>query len=94
VILKYTPTLWEYRKRLSESENETSISAFTTWEMSLEQVGDGDERLAISHFLTLSAFLDSTNVGDGLFRIYLVSQPQLLVWTSCLLTDGLSRSAI
>lgn len=32
VILKYIPALWEYRKRLNESENETSISAFTTWE--------------------------------------------------------------
>ena len=88
VILKYIPALWEYRKTLSQSENETSISAFTTWEMSLEQVGDGNERLAISHFLTLSAFLDSTNVGDSLFRNYLVSQPQMPAWTSCLVTNG------
>ena len=88
VILKYTPALWEYRKRLNQNENETSITTFTTWEMSLEQIDNDNDRLAVLHFLTLAAFLDSTNLGDSLFRNYMVFRPQLPVWTSCLATDG------
>ena len=88
MILKYSPTLWEYQKRLNQNENETSITTFTTWEMSLEQIEDDRDRLAVLHFLTLAAFLDSTNLGDSLFRNYVVLLPQLPVWTSCLVTGG------
>ena len=88
VILRHTPALWEYQKSLRQGEGETSMSAFTTWEMSLEQPGEGDERIMISHFLTLSAFLDSSKLVESLFREYVLSRSQPLTWASCLMTDG------
>ncbi|KAL8936556.1 MAG: hypothetical protein Q9211_004127 [Gyalolechia sp. 1 TL-2023] len=88
VILRHTPALWEYRKRRSDSEIETSMSVFTTFEMSLDQVGDDEERTSIIHFLTLAAFLDNSHIGEGLFRTHLLSMATKLEWTSCLMTDG------
>ncbi len=35
-ILKYTPELFEYRKKLPSEAEESVLSAFTTWELSLE----------------------------------------------------------
>ncbi|KAL8711263.1 MAG: hypothetical protein Q9225_007149 [Loekoesia sp. 1 TL-2023] len=88
MILRHTPALWEYRKRRNGSESETSMNVFTTFELSLGQVQDGDESQAIIHFLTLSAFLDRAKIGSSLFRNCFVSLPKPLEWTSCFVTDG------
>lgn len=71
-VLRHTPgALWEYRKQMSETEKETSLSVFTTWEMSLEQTAREDhERRSICHFLTLSASLDTTRISEDLFESY------------------------
>ncbi|KAH0551387.1 hypothetical protein GP486_007398 [Trichoglossum hirsutum] len=72
VVLNHTPSLWEYHRRLGEDKDETLLSVFTTWELSFRQIGNNDdERAIISHFLTLSAFFDASNVGENLFRSYL-----------------------
>lgn len=69
-IFKHTPTHWEYRKR-GDDEIEKSISVFTTWEMSLEQLeAHGSERDAVVHLLTLGAFIDTNDIGEGLFAVY------------------------
>ena len=74
VMLKHTPSLWEYRRRLGEDKDEMLLSVFTTWELSFQRIGKNeDERTMIGHFLTLSAFLDSTNIGEDLFRSHLAS---------------------
>lgn len=71
VVLKYTPSFWEYRRRLGEGEGETLLSVFTTWELSFRQVGQSeDERLVLDHFLTLSAFFGATNLSEDLFKLY------------------------
>ncbi|KAI9774485.1 MAG: hypothetical protein M1839_001718 [Geoglossum umbratile] len=72
VVLKHTPLHWEYRKRLGEDEDETLLSVFTTWELSIQQLGKGeDERALIYYFLTLSAFFDTTNIEELLFKLHL-----------------------
>ncbi|KAH0544047.1 hypothetical protein FGG08_001665, partial [Glutinoglossum americanum] len=74
VVLKHTPPLWEYRKRLSEDRDETLLSVFTTWELSFQQIGNSkNERMMIGHFLTLSSFFDAANVSEDLFRSHLAS---------------------
>jgi hypothetical protein len=63
-VLKEIPDEWEYRK-------ETSLSIFTTWELSFEQIGgDDEERERKGHFLTLAAFLDNTNISERYFQAY------------------------
>ena len=39
IILESTPRLSYYRKRLGNTEEETSLSVFTTWELSFKQLG-------------------------------------------------------
>src|SRR5271170_5091995 len=74
-ILSYTPpNFWEYGTMQihGREEQNKAISAFTTWEMSFQQLGADDERKAtdIAHFLTLSAFLDPAKIGESLFRCH------------------------
>ncbi|KAI4123690.1 MAG: hypothetical protein LQ347_006052, partial [Umbilicaria vellea] len=81
IILKHTPPLWEYRKRLGGDKDETLLSVFTTWELSFEQIGKNeDERAQIGHLLTLSAFINASNVGEYLFKSYLASAAQPPHW--------------
>jgi tetratricopeptide (TPR) repeat protein len=72
-ILKYTSKyFWEYgtMQMHGEEERNKAISAFTTWEMSFQQLESDDERRKknAAHFLTLSAFLDPSNIGESMFR--------------------------
>ncbi len=86
-ILKHTPTHWEYRKTGSD-EVEQPVSVFTTWEMSFEQLdASGDERDSIMHLLTLGAFIDTNNIGEGLFRLY-SEQENRPQWLESFLSDG------
>ena len=69
-ILKHTPSHWEYRKTISDEPGQP-VSVFTTWEMSFEKLeAHGEERESIIHLLTLGAFIDTNNIGEGLFRVY------------------------
>jgi hypothetical protein len=72
-ILKYTPKdFWEYGTMQvhGEAKRNQAISAFTTWEMSFQQLESDDERRKkdVIHFLTLSAFLDPSDIGESMFR--------------------------
>ena len=64
-ILQYTPDLFEYRKSLLPGSEPSVLSVFTTWELSLEQLGD--DRPHLEHLLTLSAFFDHRKVHEALF---------------------------
>ena len=71
-ILQYTPpNFWEYGTMQihGEEEENKAISAFTTWEMSFQQLeSDILQKENTAHFLTVSAFLDPSNIGEYLFR--------------------------
>ena len=71
-ILSFTPKkFWEYRKVQGQGEA-ADISAFTTWEMSFQQLGSGDDpwKKDAAHFLSLSAFFAPTSITESLFRNY------------------------
>lgn len=69
-VLNHIPELWEYKKRLGDAMDDSSLSVFTTWEMSFQQVGMDDiQKYKKTHFLTISAFLNNQNVVEDLFRI-------------------------
>ncbi|OZJ02045.1 hypothetical protein BZG36_05547 [Bifiguratus adelaidae] len=69
-ILKYTPNgLWKYH--MSDAETETSLSVFTTCELSFKQIGfDAETHKAIEHFITLSAFFEPTKIDEMIFSAY------------------------
>jgi tetratricopeptide (TPR) repeat protein len=71
IILKETPQMSQYRRRLNKSERETSLSVFTTWELSFQQLEDEDtERVNMADILTLFAFFDCKDISEGLFKAY------------------------
>ncbi|KAH0553453.1 hypothetical protein GP486_006477 [Trichoglossum hirsutum] len=89
VILKRTPSLWEYRRRLGKDKDETLLSVFTTWELSFQQIGnDENERAIIGHFLSLSAFFDVTNITENLFRSHLASIDEPPQWMELFAIGG------
>ena len=60
--------LWEYRRCLDDAERETSLSVFTTWEMSFSQIAEIDqEQDAIGHFLTLSSYFNPAKISEFIF---------------------------
>ena len=71
IILKETPQMSQYRRRLNQSEIETSLSVFTTWELSFQQLEDEDtEGVNMADLLTLFAFFDCKDISEGLFKAY------------------------
>ena len=70
-VLEETPELWDYTRKLGDAETETTLSAFTTWEMSFEQIGgDDNSKRTKGHLLTMSAFFDNKDIFEELFKVY------------------------
>ena len=87
-VLNHTPDLWEYRKWRDDTESESAISLFTTWEMSFQQIGlDESGKRNKTHFLTVSAFLNNQNVPEGLFRAMFESTRYPPDWMDIFSTD-------
>jgi tetratricopeptide (TPR) repeat protein len=71
IVLKETPQMSQYRRRLNKSERETSLSVFTTWELSFQQLEDEDtEGVNMADILTLLAFFDCRDISEGLLKAY------------------------
>ena len=102
-VLKETPTtLWEYKRRLSTEEAETSLSVFTTWEMSFEQIDkDKTNGKTLKHLLTLSAFFNNKDIFEDLFKTHFeLEKPDWMktftsegVWDSYEFQDAVSKLA-
>ncbi|TVY52500.1 Nephrocystin-3 [Lachnellula cervina] len=69
-ILEHTPQLTQYRRRLDDSERETSLNVFTTWELSFEQLLCSSSGQNQSSLLTLFAFFDGKDISEQLFSTY------------------------
>jgi len=66
-IMQETPQFWQYRRMLPGKEKETSLSLFTTWEMSLQLLGVGEHAAELEKVITLFAFFNPVNIGERLF---------------------------
>ncbi len=67
-ILKNTPPLSQYRKKLDNNEKETSLNIFTTWELSFQKLeAQASEHNCEVKLLTLYAFLDNKDISEQLF---------------------------
>ena len=74
-ILSHTPAIcWEYGTMQIHGEEERNkvITAFTTWEISLDQLQNDTamENYEIIHFLTLSAFFNPAKIEEAFFSNY------------------------
>ncbi len=71
LILKNTPQLSQYRKKLGDAEKETSLNVFTTWELSFQQLQSHstEESLEI-RTLTLFAFFDPKDISERFLADY------------------------
>ncbi|KAH6681362.1 hypothetical protein B0J14DRAFT_633104 [Halenospora varia] len=74
-VLQYTPDHgWEYSTMHvdGQAEKNKALSAFTTWQMSFQQLfpKDPQKQKHALHFLTLYAFLDYLNIAEDLIRIF------------------------
>ena len=72
-ILKEVPCEWEYRKNIDCMKNEITMNAFTTWELSFEQICDHNE--GKEHLLTLAAFFDIKIVSERYFQAHFEEKP-------------------
>ena len=70
-VLEEIPDEWEYRN-FQTSENERLLSAFTTWEMSLDLIKGASKKEEEQkvHFLTLASFLNPYQISERYFRTY------------------------
>lgn len=72
-ILSYTPkNFWDYEH----------INAFTTWELSFQQLGSGDEQWKkdAAHLLTLSAFFAPSTIAESMLRCYQEAHGSEVQW--------------
>ena len=90
MILNHTPdSVWEYRRTLGDAEDQTSLSTFTTWEMSFQQIAqDESEQRNIGHFLTLAAFLNPAKISEDLFQVYFAKARRKPEWMQGFCTQG------
>lgn len=92
-ILKHTPgPLWEYQSKTASVADASceNLSVLTTWELSFEQMSQDKERRLLGRFLTQSAFFDSTNIKESLFRTFLKgSQQNRPDWTALFTSSGI-----
>src|SRR5205814_2178617 len=68
IVLKETPQMSQYRRRLNKSEEETSLSVFTTWELSFRQLEEDTEGVNKADLLTLFAFFNCEDISECLFK--------------------------
>ena len=87
IILENTPQLSQYRKRLGDAEEETSLNVFTTWELPFQQLrSEAPENNVEAKLLTLLAFFDEKDISEQLFAGFSTNQEQtsesakLLIW--------------
>lgn len=74
-VLQHTPPhFWKYGtiQIHGQQEQDQSLSAFTTWELSLERFRATQPRGQedVAHFLTVSAFLGPAAIPEGIFRAH------------------------
>ena len=92
IILESTPQLSQYRKRVGNAEEETSLNVFTTWELSFQQLqSEASENDVEAKLLTLLAFFDEKDISEQLFAGFSTNQERFRRVLDC--SYGLMPSA-
>jgi tetratricopeptide (TPR) repeat protein len=95
-VLRHTPRrFWKYVTVQVDGKEEENraISAFTTWEMSFQQLEEDEARRRdIEHFFTVSAFLQPDQIGESLFRHYWESTQPAPAWMRIFSYEDFNRN--
>lgn len=71
VLRHTTESFWKYTKIDDNTGKEIAINAFTTWEMSFQQLLiEFQAKDAVAHFLTVAGFLGPSYIREFLFKYY------------------------
>jgi tetratricopeptide (TPR) repeat protein len=88
-VLKHVPNVWDYPRSLSSGDEETPVSVFGTWELSLQQALDqSQDEKATVEFLTIAAFFNNADVRMEMFRAACEQSETPLSWMSLFAADG------
>ena len=63
-ILMYSPGLWDYRQQTDQ--HDIALDAYTTWDMSFQQLGTDEDRGAMLSLLSTLAFLDPSRISEDI----------------------------
>ncbi|KAK5454466.1 hypothetical protein LTR55_012135, partial [Exophiala xenobiotica] len=91
-VLQHTADyFWKYMNIGEESGRQTAINAFTTWEMSFQQLLDGWHTPdSVAHFLTVAAFLAPVQVSECLFKFHRELSEPPPDWADIFVASGCS----
>ena len=87
-VLQHTADhFWKYLDISNEDGRKKVINAFTTWEMSFQQLlDDWDPPGSVAHFLTVAALLGPAQVSESLFRFHRELSEPPPEWTGIFMT--------
>ena len=84
ILSHHPPHFWEYTTSQihGEEQQAKAITAFTTWEMSLEQLKCASNLNTedMLHLLTLSAFFNPTKIEEFIFRNHWEENREIASW--------------
>jgi tetratricopeptide (TPR) repeat protein len=88
-ILKHIPNVWDYHRAVDGREEETPVSVFGTWELSLQQALDqSEDDKATMDFLTCIAFFDNLDIRMEMFKASFERSRKPLDWIALFTIDG------
>ena len=95
IILENTPQLSQYRKRLGNAEEETSLNVFTTWELSFRQLqSEASEDRVEAKLLTLMAYFNEKDISEQFFARFdanhelVLESAKLLMWLKAFVSES------
>ena len=89
-VLDQKHVYWDYKKKLNgEEEAETPLGVLTTWELSMQQIGNIHiTRSNVEQFLTIAAFLNHVEISERLFKEYAQRSRPVPKWLICFTSEG------
>ncbi|KAI9684109.1 MAG: hypothetical protein M1829_003379 [Trizodia sp. TS-e1964] len=85
IILEHTPQISQYRRRLNDSDKETSLNVFTTWELSFQQLETTQTQGGLkANLLTLFGFFNHKDISERIFEEFCLKKDPLDQLASCL----------
>ncbi|TRX93547.1 hypothetical protein FHL15_005519 [Xylaria flabelliformis] len=80
-VLKHIPDVWDYHRTVDGREEETPISVFGTWELSLQQALEQSQDCnATMDFITCVAFFNNLDIRMEMFKAAFERAKQRLEW--------------
>ncbi|KAI8953072.1 hypothetical protein F4801DRAFT_538379 [Xylaria longipes] len=87
-VLKHIPNVWDYHRTVDGREEETPISVFGTWELSLQQaLEQSQDNKATMEFLTGAAFFNNLDIRMEMFKAAFERRRQPLEWMGLFTID-------